>query len=115
MAFTAIQLRTIESILTLWKVSHRPDEEVRDKVDLDYTVKGQDIFLEEIRPVYRNPGEIGRYPFAKIKFEKSTGLWKIYWMRGNLKWYPYEPKPQVGNLDLALEEIMKDPYHCFFW
>ncbi len=114
MAFTKEQLRNIESTLTLWLVTHRPEEEIRKQLDLGYTIKGQDIFLEEIRPVYLKPGEIGRYPFAKIKFEKNTELWKIYWMRGNLKWYPYDPKPIVGRLEIALEEIMKDSHHCFF-
>lgn len=114
MAFTKDQLRTIESSLTIWLALRRPPEEIRDQVDFGYSIKGQDIFLEEIRPVFRKPGEVGRYPFAKIKFEKSTELWKIYWMRGNLKWYPYDPNPIVGKLELALEEIMKDPHHCFF-
>jgi hypothetical protein len=114
MAFTKEQLRNIESTLTLWLVTHRPEEEIRKQLDLGYTIKGQDIFLEEIRPVYLKPGEIRRYPFAKIKFEKKTELWKIYWMRGNLNWYSYDPNPIVEQLEIALEEIMKDSHHCFF-
>lgn len=82
---------------------------------MGYTIKGQDIFLEEIRPVYLKPREIGRYPFDKIKFEKSTELWKIYWIHGNLKWYPFDPNPVLGKLDLALEEIYEGPASEFFW
>src|SRR5690606_2329828 len=107
-------LRDIESSLTIWLAIRRPEEEIRSKLDLGYTITGQDILLEEIRPIWNNPSESRRYPFAKIKFEKSTELWKIFWMRGNLKWYPYEPMAEVRKLVLALEEIMKDPHHCFF-
>lgn len=114
MAFSKEHLRDIESSLTIWMAMRRPPEEIRDKLDLGYSIKGQDIFLEEIRPVFLKPGKIGRFPFAKVKFEKTSDLWKIYWMRGNLKWYAYDPKPVVGKLELALEEIMKDPHHCFF-
>lgn len=115
MAFTSHQLRSIESILTLWHATYCPEEEgVRSKLDLGYTIKNQDIFLEEIRPLWNKPSEIKRYSFAKIKFEKVTETWRIYWLRGNLKWYLYEPLPVVGELELALEEIMKDSHHCFF-
>ena len=114
MAFSKEHLRDIESSLTIWMAMRRPPEEIRDKLDLGYSIKEQDIFLEEIRPVWNNPSESRRYPFAKVKFEKTSNLWKIYWMRGNLKWYAYDPKPVVGKLELALEEIMKDPHHCFF-
>jgi len=55
-----------------------------------------------------------RNPFAKVKFEKTNQAWKIYWMRGNLKWNLYDPKPSVESLDFALDEIMRDPHHCFF-
>ncbi|MBN7810959.1 DUF3024 domain-containing protein [Algoriphagus sp. H41] len=114
MAFAKEQLQTLESTLTIWLAVRRPEAALRDKIDLGYTIKNQDIFLEEIRPIWNKPEEMGRYAFAKIKYEKATELWKIYWMRGNLKWHPYEPKPVFGRLELALEEIMKDPYHCFF-
>jgi hypothetical protein len=114
MAFTKEQLRNIESTLTLWLVTHRPEEDLRDKVDIGYTIKGQDIFLEEIRQIWNRPSEKMQNPFAKVKFEKTSQNWKIYWMRGNLKWNLYDPKPVVESLDLALEEIMTDSHHCFF-
>jgi len=114
MAFTKEQLRNIESILTIWLATNRPEEEIRDKVNFGYTIKGQDIFLEEIRPVWSRPLEKVRNPFAKVKFEKTTQNWKIYWMRGNLKWNLYDPRPEVESLDLALDEITRDSHHCFF-
>lgn len=114
MAFTKEELRNIESTLLLWLATNRPEEEIRDKVDFGYTIKGQDIFLEEIRPIWNQPSEKMRNPFAKVKFEKTNQAWKIYWMRGNLKWNLYDPKPSVESLDFALDEIMRDPHHCFF-
>ncbi|RAI84366.1 DUF3024 domain-containing protein [Algoriphagus yeomjeoni] len=113
MAFSKEHLRDIESSLTIWLALRRPDEEIRNKLDLGYTIKGQDIFLEEVRPIWNKPSESMRNPFAKIKYEKSTDLWKIYWMRGNLKWAAYEPKAEVVKLELALEEIVNDPIIVF--
>ena len=114
MAFSSTQIRQVESTLILWLASHRPEEEIRDKVDFGYTIKGQDIHLEEVRPIYDLLSAKMRNPFAKIKFMQASNTWKIYWMRGNLKWYLYEPKPETATLDEALEEIMNDSHHCFF-
>lgn len=51
MAFSEKQLRDIESSMTIWLALRRPEEEIRDKLDLGYTIKGQDILLEEVRPI----------------------------------------------------------------
>jgi len=85
MAFFAEQLRNIQSILTLWIVNERPSEEIRDQLDIGYSIDKQDIFLEEIRPFFRKPKEIMRNAFAKLTYHKGTNTWKIYWMCDNLK------------------------------
>jgi len=40
MAFTKEELRNLESTLLLWLATNRPEEEIRDKVDFGYTIKG---------------------------------------------------------------------------
>jgi len=114
MAFSATHLRDIESSLTLWLVKERPEESIRDQLDIGYTINKQDIFLEEIRPVWRKPKEIMRNAFAKLTYHKATDSWKIYWMRGNLQWELYAPHPQAKSLEDALEVVSEDKHHCFF-
>ena len=48
---------------------------------------------------------------CKITYVKSTSIWKLYWMRTDLKWHLYE---QYQNLDDLLEELKKDPNGCFW-
>ena len=37
--------------------------------------------------------EILEEQIAKYKYVKTEKHWKIFWMRGNLKWTHYEPVP----------------------
>jgi hypothetical protein len=36
---------------------------------------------------------------AKVTYVHNKNIWKIYWMRGNLKWGFNEPKPTVNLLN----------------
>ncbi|WP_333621541.1 DUF3024 domain-containing protein [Sphingobacterium multivorum] len=90
------------------------NEEVRKQLDFGYSWDGQTALLFEIRPQWNDPTNILELPFAKLRFVKSSKLWKLYWMRGSGKWEAYEPKPESANLQLLLDEIDHDGYGCFF-
>lgn len=91
----------------------RPPEDFRDKLDIGYRIENQSIFIFEIRPKWDKPQQKIESPFAKATYVKSKKQWKAYWMRGNLKWYPYEPAV-FSTLQNFLKEVETDPKHCFF-
>ena len=103
-----VQLRSfIESL--------RPtEEETRKLLDFGYIWDGQTAFLFEIRPKWNNPTEIQQHHFAKIRYMKSSKIWKLYWLRASGKWELYEPHPGNANLHELFTEIKNDVYHCFF-
>lgn len=92
----------------------RPPEDIRDKLDLGYRLENQSVILFEIRPKFNDPSIKMELDFAKATFVKSTNKWRIYWMRGNLKWDSYEPEPESNNLHDFLKKVNEDKYHCFF-
>ena len=70
----------------------------------------------ETRPPWR--ADIGaewtRFPIARLRYARTTGLWEIYWCDQHLKFHRYhraEPCPQVADL---LAEIERDPT-AIFW
>lgn len=91
----------------------RPQPEIRHKIDLGYEIKGQSIVLHEIRPRWDDPKVIQTHGYAKATFVKAKNVWKVYWMRSNLKWYSYDPKPTVKRLHDFLKLVEEDKYHCF--
>jgi hypothetical protein len=91
----------------------RPPEHVRDRLDINYKIENQSIILFEIRPHFQNPANKIESAYAKATYVKSGNNWKIYWMRGNLKWSLYEPKPQVRELKDFLALVDEDKHYCF--
>jgi hypothetical protein len=64
---------------------NRPPPQIRPELDLGYGLSGQSIEIFEIRPVWKNPEEMMEHPLAKATFVKTRAVWKVYWMRADLK------------------------------
>ena len=93
MAFDALMsveiIETLENNLS--KV--RPPEHIRPKLDIGYQIEGQSIILVEISPDWKVKNIIREYAYAKATYIKRQLIWKVYWLRSNLKWESYAPKP----------------------
>ncbi len=92
----------------------RPRKEIRPELDYGYKIEGQSILIFEIRPRWNKPEIILEDPFAKTTFVKAKKYWKVFWMRANLKWYPYSPMPVVKTIHKFIKIVEEDEYHCFF-
>jgi hypothetical protein len=93
----------------------RPDdEEILKEVDYGYEIEGQNIFIFCIRPKWNDREMIMHYPFAKCSYVKSKDEWKIYWLRGNMKWDVYLPNKKHKHFKELVELILEDKHHCFF-
>jgi hypothetical protein len=93
----------------------RPDDlDVRKNLDMGYSWDGSVAMIYEIRPQWNKPENILHHAFAKIRYYKSRGEWKLYWLRANGKWEAYQPNPVATHLQKLLEEIKDDKYGCFF-
>ena len=114
MAFTKEQITEIEKAATKYMYYERPPLEVRNQLDLGYRIEDQNVFLFEIRPRWDKPEEKTETPVAKTTYIKSQNQWKIYWMRGNLKWYHYEPVPYVKSISDFFDLVAEDALSCFF-
>ena len=51
---------------------------------------------------------------AKTTFVKSRNSWKVFWMRSDLKWHAYPPKPFVKKIRDFVKLVEADDYHCFW-
>jgi hypothetical protein len=94
--------------------NNRPSEEIRDRLDLSYRIEGLSVVVFEIRPSFRNPAERHEEYVAKTTFVKSAGIWKVFWMRADLKWHAYPEKPKVKTIKAFFDLVEEDALHCFF-
>ena len=87
--------------------------EVEVEVEVDGTARhgtARHLTIVETRPPWRE--DVGpqwtRFPIARRRHTKTTGLWEIYWRDRNLRFHRYdraEPSPWAAEL---LEEIERD-------
>lgn len=89
----------------------RPPVEMRPQLDISYRIEGQSIIIFEIRPHLLDPQKVIESPYAKTTYIKANH-WKVFWMRGNLEWYPYKPAT-VNTLEEFLKLVDDDEMGCF--
>jgi hypothetical protein len=91
----------------------RPPEEMRNKVDLAYRIDDQSVLIFEVRSRWDKPKEFFESPIAKTTWVSSKKLWKVFWLRSNLKWHAYKP-PTVKTIYDFIELVDQDSFGCFW-
>jgi hypothetical protein len=113
MAFSEIDRQRIKNEVG-GLCSQRTPTHLKDKLRFEYEIEKQNVLIYEVRPVWNNPKEHTKLPFAKLTYVNSRKIWKLYWKRASGKWVGYEPKDSDKDLGVLVQEINKDPYGCFF-
>ena len=114
MAFTREQTLEVVEAMSHFMELRRPEEHIRPLLDFDYRIDGQSVIIFEVRPRHDKPEIKLEIPVAKTTFVQTTGKWKVYWMRSNLKWYGYDPNPQVNTILAFAKLVHEDKHFCFF-
>ena len=87
---------------------------VRDKVVLQYRIRGNDVVLFEKRPFFRQPKRWIESPVAKFRYNKSATLWTLQWPDRNTKWHDYEHIDAAEDFEALLLEVDQDPTGIFW-
>ena len=114
MAFTQIELKRCEKALDAFLEKRRPPPHIRVQVDIGYKINGRSVELFEIRPDWQDNSKTTHGPIAKATYVRTQSLWKVYWMRQDLKWHNYEPFPNTKLFEAFLAVVDRDEYGCFF-
>lgn len=114
MAISEFEVKRIEKLVGAFVESRRPEPHIRSKLDLDFRIDGQSFEIFEIRTRWDNPSEKLEGSIAKATYVKSRKIWKLYWMRADLKWHSYKPFAESESLEKILEVINKDDHACFW-
>ena len=87
---------------------------MRNKLDISFRISGQSSEIFEIRPQWDNPSIKREGPLAKATYVKSKKIWKLFWMKADLKWHRYDPLEHTKSLEKILDKIGQDPHGCFW-
>ena len=114
MSFDDIETARIKRAMEGFLAARRPRPDIREQLDLGYSINGQSVEIFELRPAWREPNTIVKHPAAKATFVRTQKVWKIFCMRGDLAWCRYEPKPTTPNIDEFADIVARDEYCHFF-
>lgn len=114
MAVSNLQVLDIIEVMEAFLEKKRPPEHLRSKVDITYKIDGQSVIINEVRPQWNLPNVSREHGVAKATFVKGKNQWKVFWLRANLKWYPYDPKPTVKSLADFTNLVLEDRHACFW-
>lgn len=114
MALSEFETKKIEKTVSAFIERCRPPAHIRPELDLGFRVSGQSVEIFEVRPVWKEPSKKMEHAVAKATYVKSRGVWKVYWMRADLKWHSYPPAPTVGAVEKFLLLVGEDKHACFF-
>ncbi len=114
MALPDTQVRACFEAVGAFLAKRRPPPEVRDQLDFRADISGSDLIVVEVRPAFKDPSKKIEHPVAKAKWVEIRKVWRLFWMRADLKWHSYEPKPEAATIGAVLAEVDRDPHGCFF-
>ena len=115
MALREFETKRLEKIVGALIEARRPAPHIRSQLDRAFRITGQSIEIYEVRPRWRGaPGEIMEQAIAKATYVRTQNLWRVFWMRSDLKWHGYEPAATVKSIDEFLAVVDADQYCCFF-
>ena len=115
MAFTEDEIATHAAVIerAFWS-RRRPELSIRHLMREAQRFAGQSIELFYVRPVYSDHSKHVEEPIAKLTYVRTSGTWRIFWQRADLKWHRYTPHPEAGSLAEALSIVDQDANCCFF-
>ncbi len=98
-----------------WCRARTPDH-VRDEVRVEADVADRHVTIVECRPPWRADfgPEWTRFPIARLRYVKATGLWSLFWRDRHLKFHAYDRTPASANVEELLAEVDRDPT-AIFW
>lgn len=114
MAIDSLKTLDIIEVMENFVDKRRPPEHIRPKLDISYRIEDQSVTIVEVRPKWDNPEIIRDNPVAKATFVKAKNYWKVFWLRSDLKWHTYKPKPTVHSLSEFVNLVHEDKYACFW-
>ena len=114
MALSEFEVARFEKPVRAYVEQRRPSPPIRKELDYGFRWTGQSIEIFEMRPHWRKPEITLESPIAKATYVKSKRMWKIYWMRADLRWHRYEPHPSSDSIEEFLEVVDKDTWGCFY-
>jgi DUF3024 family protein len=113
MALSNLEKQRVEKLVGGFCRTRIPPQ-ARTQIQLNYSIRGNDVKIVESRPHWKNRDQRTETPIARIKYDPETLAWTLFWHRSNGKWVKYPDFEPSNDLKTVIEEIGRDPNHVFW-
>jgi len=114
MSLSEFEIKKVENAAEAFLAVKRPPPHVRKQLDIGYRIDNQSVEIFEVRPDWRDESVILEHSVSKATYVKTQRIWKIYWLRADLKWHSYEPAASVKSIEKFFDAVVDDPHGCFW-
>jgi hypothetical protein len=112
MAFSELELKVIDrTVGALCRRKSLP--QFADELRIVYEVDGNSVSIFEERPPWNGVGEWTRQGIARFRCVRSRRLWRLYWMRQDLKWHLFKSGLATPNLAELAALVEENRYGAF--
>lgn len=90
--------------------------DVRHEIRVELDVADGHLTIVECRPPWDGDAsdEWIRFPIARLRYTKSTGLWSLYWRDRHQRFHAYSRTQPTADVEKLLAEVDRDPT-AIFW
>lgn len=88
--------------------------DLRDRIRIEFTIRGNEVSLFESRPHWQGGGEWISMKVARFKKDLKTETWQLIWADRHSKWRPYPPLLFHRDIEKLLQEVEKNEIGAFW-
>ncbi len=110
MPLPELEGRRVKRIIDRW--NERVPPHARPELWYTQRSRGNTVTLVENRPYFLDATQTTEHPFARFKYDPSSGKWSLWCRDRNQRWHPY-PDFQAVTLEAAVAEVERDPTGIF--
>ncbi|MBA3707848.1 MAG: DUF3024 domain-containing protein [Planctomycetes bacterium] len=113
MTLPPLQHQLAEKLLTEFCARRSPPE-LRDKIRVEFAIKGNRVTITENRPYFLDPHQWTTTKVAVLDYDAKAATWELFCFDRNERRMPYHDTGPTADLAALISEVDADPT-AIFW
>lgn len=113
MELSEFEIRRIEKLFRGF-CEKRVPAHLRDRIRVEFRIRGDEVELFESRPLYNDPQTWVSTRVARFKKSTGSGNWVLYWADRDAQWKRYLPCEPRRDIEALLQAVEQDAIGTFW-
>ena len=113
MSLSEFERKRVEKLLKEYCEAKIPSH-LRDRIRLEYRIRGNEVSLYESRPHWQGNGAWLSTKIARFRRDLEARTWQLYWADRHGKWRSYSPLPFHRDIETLLHAVDRNVTGVFW-